>query len=64
MPARPRANPQRMISALQAQRADLGQPPWTGPAEASRVGRALVLAVLDALDARAARPGPMRSAPG
>jgi hypothetical protein len=50
MPARPRANPQRMLTALQAQRADLGQPPWTGPATAGRAGRALVLAVLDALD--------------
>ena len=52
-----------MISALQAQRVDLGQPPWTGPAEASRVGRALVLAVLDALDAAGgqARPDALRA---
>jgi hypothetical protein len=44
-----------MLTALQAQRADLGQPPWAGPAEAGRVGRALVLAVLDALDGPAAQ---------
>ena len=65
MPARPRANPQRMFTALQAQRADLGQPPWTGPAEASRAGRALVLAVLDALDSRLdaeAQPAALRGA--
>ena len=64
MPARPRANPQRMFSALQAQRADLGQPPWAGPAEAGRAGRALVLAVLDALDSPAgqARPDALRAA--
>lgn len=62
MPARPRANPQRMFSALQAQRADLGQPPWAGPAE--QAGRALVLAVLDALDSPAgqARPDALRAA--
>jgi hypothetical protein len=64
MPARPRADPQRMFTALQAQRADLGQPPWTGPTEAGRAGRALVLAVLDALDSPAAqaRPDALRSA--
>jgi hypothetical protein len=64
MPARPRANPQRMFTALQAQRADLGQPPWTGPAAASQAGRALVLAVLDALDSPAgqARPDALRAA--
>jgi hypothetical protein len=64
MPARPRANPQRMLSALQAQRADLGQPPWAGPTEAGRAGRALVLAVLDALDSPAgqARPDALRAA--
>jgi hypothetical protein len=64
MPARPRANPQRMFTALQAQRADLGQPPWAGPAEAGRAGRALVLAVLDALDSPAgqARPDALRAA--
>ena len=64
MPARPRANPQRMLTALQAQRADLGQPPWAGPAEAGRAGRALVLAVLDALDSPAglARPDALRAA--
>lgn len=64
MPARPRANPQRMLTALQAQRADLGQPPWAGPAAASQAGRALVLAVLDALDGPAgqARPDALRAA--
>ena len=63
MPARPRTNPQRMLTALQAQRADLGQPPWTGPAAASQAGRALVLAVLDALDSPAgqARPDALRA---
>ena len=64
MPARPRANPQRMFTALQAQRADLGQPPWAGPTVASRMGRALVLAVLGALDSPAgqARPDALRAA--
>jgi Bacterial SCP ortholog len=64
MPARPRANPQRMLTALQAQRADLGQPPWAGPPVAGRVGRALVLAVLDALDSPPgqARPDALRAA--
>jgi Bacterial SCP ortholog len=53
-----------MFTALQAQRAELGQPPWTGPAETSRAGRALVLAVLDALDGAAgqARPDALRAA--
>jgi hypothetical protein len=53
-----------MLTALQAQRADLGQPPWTGAAEAGRAGRALVLAVLDALDSPAgqARPDALRAA--
>jgi hypothetical protein len=50
MPAR-RPDPQRLLAALQAQRADLGQEPWTGPAEPARLGRALVFAVLAALDA-------------
>ncbi|HTT50314.1 MAG TPA: sterol carrier family protein [Streptosporangiaceae bacterium] len=64
MPARPRAHPERLLAALQAQRADLGQPPWTGPAGAGRPGRALVLAVLDALDSPAgqARPDALRAA--
>jgi hypothetical protein len=53
-----------MLTALQAQRADLDQPPWTGPAAASQAGRALVLAVLDALDSPAGqvRPDALRAA--
>ncbi len=53
-----------MLTALQAQRADLGQPAWAGPAETGRAGRALVLAVLDALDSPSgrARPDALRAA--
>jgi hypothetical protein len=62
MPAR-RVDPQRLLTALQAQRADLGQDPWAGPAEAGRLGRALVTAVLDALDAgQPPRPDALRPA--
>jgi len=62
MPAR-RADPQRLLTALQAQRADLGQGRWEGPAEAAALGRALTVAVLDALDASAQpRPEALRAA--
>ena len=62
MPPR-RIDPQRLLTALQAQRADLGQEPWAGPAEASRVGYALCGAVLDALDAgQPPRPDALRAA--
>jgi Bacterial SCP ortholog len=58
-----RVAPQRLLTALQAQRADLGQDPWAGPAEAGRLGRALVSAVLDALDAgRPPQPDALRAA--
>ena len=49
MPAR-RPDPQRLLAALQAQRADLGQEPWPGPPDPDRLGRALTLAVLAALE--------------
>jgi hypothetical protein len=62
MPPR-RVDPQRLLTALQAQRADLGQDPWAGPAEAGRLGRALVSAVLDALDAgQPPQPNALRAA--
>jgi hypothetical protein len=62
MPAR-RADPQRLLTALQAQRAELGQEPWTGPTEVGRLGRAVVLAVLAALDAgQQPRPDALRAA--
>ncbi len=62
MPPR-RADPGRLLAALQAQRSELGQQAWTGPAEAARLGRAVTLAVLDALDAGAVpRPDALREA--
>ena len=62
MPSR-RIAPERLLSALQEQRAELGQGPWSGPAEAGRLGRALAGAVLDALDAgQPPQPGALRAA--
>jgi len=49
MPPR-RLDPQRLLAALDAQRAALGQDPWTGRAEPAVLGRALAFAVLGALD--------------
>ena len=49
MPPR-RPDPQRLLAALQAQRAELGQDAWAGPADPGRLGRELTLAVLGALD--------------
>ena len=56
MPPR-RADPQRLLSALNAQRSALGAGPWPGPFDAGTLGRGLVAAVLAALDA-AAQPQP------
>ena len=53
MPPR-RPDPQRLLAALQAQRAELGQDAWAGPADPGRLGRELALAVLGALDSGAA----------
>jgi Bacterial SCP ortholog len=62
MPPR-RPDPHRLLAALQAQRAAVGQPPWDGPAEPSAVGRALTEAVLSAQDAGVApRPDALRGA--
>jgi hypothetical protein len=47
------ADPQRLLSALNEQRAALGADPWTGPPDAAALGRACVLAVLAALDSGA-----------
>jgi hypothetical protein len=52
MPARDRVA-QRLREALDDQRASLGEPAWTGPAEPSALGRACAAAVLQALDAGA-----------
>ena len=49
MPPR-RPDPQRLRTALDAQRSALGQEPWAGSAEPGVLGRALALAVLGALD--------------
>jgi Bacterial SCP ortholog len=52
-----------MAAALTAQRAELGAPPWEGPADPDRLGRALTLAVLAAQDAGAVpRADAMRAA--
>ena len=62
MPPR-RPDPQRLRTALDAQRAALGQPPWPGPAEPAVLGRALAFAVLEALDEGAEPPRePLRAA--
>jgi hypothetical protein len=50
MPAR-RVNPDRVLAALNGQRAALGEAPWTGSAEAGVLGAACAVAVLRALDA-------------
>jgi hypothetical protein len=40
---------QRLRAALDAQRAALGEPPWTGPADPDALGRACALAVVAVL---------------
>jgi hypothetical protein len=49
MPAR-RVDPQRVLAALNSQRAALGAAAWDGPAEAGALGAACAAAVLGALD--------------
>ena len=44
-------NTQRLRAAVDEQRAALGEPAWTGPAEADALGRESVRAVLAAMDA-------------
>ena len=48
-----RADPARLLAALNAQRATLGEPDWPGPVTAEALGAACVRAVLAALDAGA-----------
>jgi len=50
MPAR-KLDPQRLLAALDAQRAELGQPPWAGSLAVGSLGAACNAAVLAALDA-------------
>jgi hypothetical protein len=50
MPAR-RLDPQRLHTAVTAQRAVLGQEPWAGPATIPALGAACLDAVIAALDA-------------
>jgi hypothetical protein len=54
---------QRLRAALDEQRAALGEPPWSGPADPDSIGRACALAVLDALRAaEQPRPEALRAA--
>jgi hypothetical protein len=48
-----RADPARLLAAVNAQRAALGEPEWPGPVTAEALGAACVRAVLAALDAGA-----------
>lgn len=50
MPVR-QPDPARLLAAVNAQRAVLSAPPWTGPATAGDLGLACVRAVLAAVDA-------------
>src|SRR5215468_3384190 len=53
----------RLRAAVDEQRAALGEPAWTGPAEAPQLGRECVRAVLAATDAgRVPLPGALRGA--
>ena len=52
MPAR-RLNPDRLLAALNAQRAALGTGPWDGPVTVAALGAACVTAVIKAADAGA-----------
>jgi hypothetical protein len=62
MPAR-RLDPQRLLSALNAQRSAVDQDAWDGPVETGRLGRAVVRAVVDVLDAGTQpRPDALRAA--
>ncbi len=51
MPAR-KLDPQRLLAALDAQRAALGEPPWAGSQAIGSLGAGCAEAVLAALDAR------------
>ncbi len=48
-----RADPARLLAAVNAQRAALGEPVWSGPVTAEALGAGCVSAVLAALDAGA-----------
>jgi len=50
MPAR-RADPARLLAAVNAQRAALGHPAWSGPVSAEALGAGCVREVLAAIDA-------------
>jgi hypothetical protein len=52
-------DPARLVAAVNEQRAALGEPAWTGPAEPAAIGRASVLAVTAAVDGGAE---PLRAA--
>ena len=53
----------RLRAALDAQRADLGEPPWDGPGDLDSLGRACALTVLRVLGASAQpRPEAFRAA--
>ncbi len=56
MPVR-RADPARLLAAVNAQRAALGRPEWSGPVTAAALGAGCVSAVVAALDAGGS-PGP------
>jgi hypothetical protein len=58
VPARP-PDPARLLAAVNAQRAALGEPAWAGPVTGPALGRAAVTAVLAATDAGA---DPLREA--
>ena len=54
---------QRLRAALDEQRAALGEPPWSGPADPAALGRACALAVVAALRAgHTPRPEALRAA--
>jgi Bacterial SCP ortholog len=54
---------ERLRAAVDEQRAALGEPAWTGPAEAAPLGRESVRAVLAAMDAGLVpRPAALRAA--
>jgi len=54
---------ERLRTAVDEQRAALGEPAWTGPSEAPQLGRECVRAVLAAIDAGLAPlPGALRGA--
>jgi hypothetical protein len=58
-----RPDPQRLLAALNEQRAELGSPAWAGPLTAGALGDGCVAAVAAALDSDAApRPEALRAA--